>query len=81
MPIGALCEGRAMTRQAMSKHLHVLERAGFVRAKRVGRETRFAYQPTALDDAQDSLDAIQARWGHALDRLQALVEADNKAKK
>jgi len=81
MPIGALCEGRAMTRQAMSKHLRVLERAGFVRAKRVGRETRFAYQASALDDAQNALDAIQTRWGEALDRLQALVESDDKARK
>ena len=81
MPIGALCEGGTMTRQAMSKHLHVLERAGFVRAKKVGRETRFAYQPNALDDAQIALDALQTRWGLALDRLQALVETDHKAKK
>jgi len=81
LPIGALCEGSAMTRQAMSKHLRVLERAGFVRAKKLGRETRFAYQPPALDDAQTALDAIQSRWGAALDRLQALVEADDKAKK
>jgi DNA-binding transcriptional ArsR family regulator len=78
MPISALCQGAEFTRQAMTKHLRVLERAGFVRAKRVGRETRFAYQPSALDEAQKALDEIGRRWEQALDRLQALVEADNK---
>ena len=78
MPIGALCQGADFTRQAMTKHLRVPERAGFVRAKRVGRETRFAYQPSALDDAQKALDEIGRRWEQALDRLQALVEAENK---
>ena len=81
LPIAALCEGNPMTRQAMSKHLRVLERAGFVRAKKLGRETRFAYQPSALDDAQTALDTIQSRWGAALDRLQAMVAGPDKAKK
>ena len=80
MPIGALCQGGGLTRQALTKHLRALERAGFVRAKRVGRETRFAYQPGALNEAQLALDDIQRRWEQALDRLQALVEDEDKAK-
>ncbi len=73
-PINALATGGALTRQALTKHLHVLESAGFVRAKRIGRETRFAYQPRALEEAQDSLDALDRRWRRGLDRLQALVD-------
>jgi DNA-binding transcriptional ArsR family regulator len=75
MSIGALSENAVQTRQAVTKHLKALERAGFVKAKRVGRETRFAYQPRALEEAQDALAAIQRRWEDALDRLQALVES------
>lgn len=46
--ISALAEDSAMTRQAVTKHLQVLERAGLVRSARAGRETQFAARPEAL---------------------------------
>ena len=40
--IAALTAGAPMTRQAMTKHLRVLEDAGLVASERAGREARFA---------------------------------------
>ncbi|HEY5071107.1 MAG TPA: winged helix-turn-helix domain-containing protein [Caulobacteraceae bacterium] len=42
--IGNLSENARLTRQGVTKHLHVLENAGLVTARRVGRERRFVYQ-------------------------------------
>ena len=50
--IARLTSGTRLTRQAVTKHLRVLEGAGVVRAARVGRESRFALDPEPIDDAQ-----------------------------
>ena len=74
--ISELTTGSEMTRQAMTKHLKVLEAAGLVASERSGRETRFAFCPDRLDDARDELDAVAARWDAALARLKAFAERD-----
>jgi DNA-binding transcriptional ArsR family regulator len=66
-------DGR-VTRQAVTKHLHVLERAGVVRSARHGRETRFALCPEAMAPARDYLDSVAAQWDAALGRLKHFVE-------
>jgi DNA-binding transcriptional ArsR family regulator len=63
-----------LTRQAVTKHLHVLERVGLVASLRVGRESRFAYQPEPIADARSYLDTVSAQWDEALVRLRSLVE-------
>jgi DNA-binding transcriptional ArsR family regulator len=63
-----------LTRQAVSKHLRVLERAGLVSSIRTGRENQFVYNPKAVIDARSYLDAVSAQWDEALSRLQHLVE-------
>jgi DNA-binding transcriptional ArsR family regulator len=63
-----------LTRQAVSKHLRVLERVGLVSSIRAGRENQFTYSPKAIVDARSYLDAVSAQWGDALSRLQLLVE-------
>jgi DNA-binding transcriptional ArsR family regulator len=75
--IAALAAGTRMTRQAVTKHLKVLERVGLVRNERFGRETRFTCEPGPLGAARDYLDAVAAQWDAALGRLQAMVEAPN----
>lgn len=65
---------RGLTRQAVTKHLRVLERAGLVRCSRAGRERRFALQPEALDEMRDYLDVVATQWEEALGRLKELVE-------
>lgn len=70
----ALTEGTGITRQAVTKHLHVLEGAGLVRGSRQGRETVFELEPERLDDARKFLDLVSKRWDDALERLKAHVE-------
>ena len=72
--ISRLTARGALTRQAVTKHLRVLERAGLVRRTRAGRETHFALDPAAVTDAREALDAISRQWDDALARLQAFVE-------
>ena len=74
MSIARLTEGTEVTRQAVTKHLHVLEGAGLVRGARHGRETVWELEPTQLDEARRYLDRISAQWDQALDRLKRFVE-------
>jgi DNA-binding transcriptional ArsR family regulator len=69
-----LTAGTRLTRQAVTKHLRVLEGAGVVRSARVGRESRFVLDPRPLVDAQAYLDDVSRQWDTALARLKALVE-------
>jgi len=72
--ISSLSVDSRLTRQAVTKHLHVLQGAGLVRSLKVGRESRFAYRPEPLDAARAYLDAVSAQWDGALGRLKAFVE-------
>lgn len=69
-----LTEGRALSRQALTKHLRVLERAGLVSQVRAGRESLWSLQRARLDEAQRYLAAMSAVWDDRLDRLKAMVE-------
>jgi len=71
--ISRLTSGTRLTRQAVTKHLRVLEAAGVVRASRSGRESRLALQPKAIMDAQTYLEHVSRQWDTALVRLKALV--------
>jgi DNA-binding transcriptional ArsR family regulator len=72
--ISRLARGSRLTRQAITKHLRVLERAGVVHSVRVGREQQFAFRPTPLKDAQDYLARVSDQWDRVLLRLKAFVE-------
>lgn len=74
--ISRLTSGTRLTRQAVTKHLRVLEGAGVVRAARVGRESRFALEPKRLIDAQTYLEQVSRQWDNALARLKTLVEEE-----
>jgi DNA-binding transcriptional ArsR family regulator len=69
-----LTEGFAVTRQAIAKHLRVLEGSGLVTSVRDGRETVWKLSPGKLEDARNSLDLIATQWDDALTRLKAFVE-------
>ena len=72
--IAALSAQSALTRQAVTKHLHVLQDAGLVESIRVGRESRFAYRPEPLNQARTYLEQVSDSWDAALARLKALAE-------
>jgi DNA-binding transcriptional ArsR family regulator len=74
LSITQLTHGSRVTRQAITKHLHVLSDAGLVRGTRAGRETLWQLTPDQLRDAQRFLDSISQRWDDALSRLQARLE-------
>ena len=69
-----LTEGHPLSRQALTKHLHVLERAGLIGQARAGRETVWSLQRARLDEAQRYLAAMSRAWDDRLDRLKAMVE-------
>ena len=74
LSISRLAADTHLTRQAVTKHLHVLENAGLVASSRAGRESRYALQAEPIAAARGFLDDISAQWDEALGRLKAFVE-------
>ena len=72
--ITQLTGGLNLTRQGVSKHLRVLEQAGVVTSRRVGRESRFMFTPEPILDARGYLDRVSDQWDDALSRLRDFVE-------
>jgi DNA-binding transcriptional ArsR family regulator len=72
--IAQLADGSPITRQAITKHLRVLEGAGLVRGETSGRECRFEIEPEPLDAAKDYLDLVAQQWDAALVRLKKFIE-------
>ncbi len=77
----ALSGGAKVTRQAIVKHLQVLEGAGLVTHAKRGREVLYALEPRRLDDARDFLDAVSLAWDRAIERLRRLVEEPNAGRR
>ncbi|HET6614083.1 MAG TPA: metalloregulator ArsR/SmtB family transcription factor [Kofleriaceae bacterium] len=73
--VTALSARATVTRQAITKHLRVLEDAGLVKHRRVGRETIFELSPARVAAAQRALDAISREWDERLGRLRHMVES------
>jgi DNA-binding transcriptional ArsR family regulator len=74
MSIASLTAGSRVTRQAVSKHLLVLQHAGLVRSARRGRERIWHLEQKRLREARLYLESISAQWDESLDRLRAFVE-------
>ena len=72
--ISRLAEGSTLTRQAITKHLRVLEYAGVVQSIRVGRESLFEFRSEPLKELQSYLERVSEQWDEALKRLKAFVE-------
>ncbi|HYL70231.1 MAG TPA: metalloregulator ArsR/SmtB family transcription factor [Candidatus Dormibacteraeota bacterium] len=73
--ISQLTDGTQLTRQAITKHLRVLERAGMVHCQRSGRERRFQFNPMPMNELRDYLARASEHWDRVLLRLKTLVEA------
>lgn len=84
--IALLCAGGALsitqltadthiTRQAVTKHLHVLADAGLVHDLKQGRERLWEFESARLEEAQRSLDTIAQQWDRSLARLKSMLES------
>lgn len=76
--IAELSSGLDLTRQGVTKHLRVLEKAGIVTSRRVGRESKFAYVPEPVKHVCSYLNTVSEQWDDALERLQQFVEEDDR---
>lgn len=72
--ITQLTAGSAVTRQAVTKHLHVLADAGLAHDQWRGRERFWQLDIDRLEEARRHLDQIGRQWDEALERLRAFVE-------
>ena len=73
-PIYELTEHTSMSRQAVSKHLKVLESSKLVVKRRAGRECKYELSQNGFGKAQDCLSLLASRWDDALRRLREQVE-------
>ena len=77
MSITQLASGTRVTRQAVTKHLHVLAAAGVAAPSRRGREQRWALDRKQFAQARLLLDRLGQQWDGALARLKAAVEEES----
>ncbi|MFI8182583.1 metalloregulator ArsR/SmtB family transcription factor [Actinacidiphila glaucinigra] len=63
-----------VSRQAIVKHLTVLDHAGLVAGRRAGREMRYAVRPERLVAAARWMDRVAARWDARLSAIKRLAE-------
>ena len=72
--ITQLTKGSKLTRQAITKHLRVLETVGIVHSVHAGRESLFEFDPTPIEKMRDYLDFVSQQWDQALARLKSFIE-------
>jgi DNA-binding transcriptional ArsR family regulator len=72
--ISNLTEGTKITRQAITKHLSVLENVGLVASTKDGRENLYELDPKPLQSLRTYLDVIAAQWDNTLQSLKDFVE-------
>lgn len=72
--IATLSADTCLTRQAITKHLRVLEHAGLVSSSRAGRESRYTFRPEPIAEIRSYLETVSAQWDGALSRLRSLGE-------
>jgi len=74
MSITNLTRGAPITRQAITKHLRVMQDAGLVRNRKQGRESYWELDRRRIEEARRNLDLISKHWDDALGRLRRFVE-------
>ena len=74
--IAQLTGGSRLTRQAITKHLRVLEKVEIVHSVRAGRESLFELNPEPIEEIKKYLDLVSEQWDQALARLKSFVEGN-----
>lgn len=77
----ALAERLPVTRQAIVKHLAVLDAAGLVVGSRIGREVRYSPRPAGLDATAQWMSALAAEWDRRLAAVKRAAEAAEAAER
>ena len=67
----------SISRQAVTKHLDVLEKAGLLEHVRLGRKRLHRLRAQPLEEVSDWLAPYEAAWDRRLSRLQTHLEADD----
>jgi DNA-binding transcriptional ArsR family regulator len=75
----ALAAELPFTRQAVAKHLAVLDSAGLVESKRTGREVRYSVRPEHLEVAVRAMAKVAARWDLRLEAIKRVAESRPRA--
>ena len=78
--LGQLCERMEMTRQAVTKHLKLLERAGLIERKKQGREVFISFRGEPLRQVAEWVHEYERFWNERLDEFQQYFK-DKKQKK
>ena len=76
---GDLARGFAVSRPAICKHARILQRAGLIRAARLGRERVYELAPAAgaaIRLAAAQVEALSAFWDDALDAFKRYAEEE-----
>jgi DNA-binding transcriptional ArsR family regulator len=76
LPTIQLKHGTSLSRQAVTKHLRILEDVGMVRSDRVGRDRSWRMEARQLAKTRAYLKQISAQWDARLERLRSFVEDD-----
>jgi DNA-binding transcriptional ArsR family regulator len=63
------------SRQAVSKHLVVLEHVGLIESRRAGREVRYRVAPARLDEAARAMASVASEWDRRLRAIKRIAEA------
>ena len=72
--ITQLADGSHLTRQAVTKHLQVLEKVQLVKSVHKGRETRYEFNPTTIESLKQYLDLVSGQWEKKLHDLKVYLE-------
>jgi DNA-binding transcriptional ArsR family regulator len=77
LPTIRLKQGTSVSRQAVTKHLRMLEDAGLVQSQRVGRDRLWQIETRQLTEVRKYLDQISAQWDATVERLRRFVEDEH----
>jgi len=75
-----LAEQLPVTRQAVAKHLAVLDRVALVRATPAGREKRYRVDDEQLSRAVAQLNSVGSAWDARLQRIKRIAESIQQTK-
>ena len=75
--VSTLTRGATMSRQAVTKHLQVLDDSGVTTSWREGRRRMFRLQPREMEPARAYLEHVAQRWDAALERLKVKLAAES----